>query len=90
MKKIFAVMLIGCLLITVTASAGTSVVASTPLAKAQMIQIIGAEMDASCWWSVAGMGVTMLGAVAITGGLGAILWGAALLTSTGSLVSSCG
>lgn len=90
MKKIAAVLLIGCFLMTVTASVSIPVGTTTPLASAQMIQIIGAEMDASCWWSVAGMGVAMLGAVAITGGLGALVWGAALLTSTGSLVASCG
>lgn len=90
MKKIMAVVLIGCFLLTVTASVSSPAATTAPLTSVEMVYIIGAEMDASCWWSVAGMGVAMLGAVAITGGLGALVWGAALLTSTGSLVASCG
>lgn len=55
----------------------------------EMELIEGGKMSAGCWWSVAGMVVTIAGATMITGIGGLLLYQAGLAVGAGSMISSC-
>lgn len=55
----------------------------------EQMETIEGGVSAGCWWSVAGMIVTIAGATMITGIGGLLLFQAGLAAGAGGMMSSC-
>ena len=55
----------------------------------EQMENIEGGLSAGCWWSIAGMAVTIAGATMITGVGGLLLYQAGLAVGAGGMLSSC-